>query len=444
MSNKFLYPPVFQCTCLYKSNGTFCQTNLLFICTHRIPLTFSRYDPTSTILFVYFVVAFESSCPTTLAPSLLSNVTKKSMKPPHEELSIRISKSAGSVMEDVERGYSSSSASSSDISLPNSQSQPQFYNNANYIPSGKTLFGRTTNPSKNLAPTVFQCKTFDDNDFEDETAEEVMDDSYFSEEEEDSFSDKIGDYSMFKSTAAMPKNGTGLPLIYPSPQHINAVPPEPEEICRVDEGITAVMMQKDAERQQNSHLILNRVVYDSIDPSPLYQPENGKTVQTGSKITVNINDISVNSDFDTMGDGKAKKVTLKPYYIRMNEEDNTLVFESRFESGNLRRAIQVYEYEYDLILNFDINTRGHTQWFYFSISNARKGCRYKFNIINLLKPSSLYSSGMQPIMYSETNAKTKGIGWVRTGYNICYYQNTIKRRSRYYYTLTWTFDNESL
>jgi hypothetical protein len=42
--------------------------------------------------------------------------------------------------------------------------------------------------------------------------------------------------------------------------------------------------------------------------------------------------------------------------------DRTLVFESRFESGNLRRAIQVYECEYDLILNPDFNTRGHTQW----------------------------------------------------------------------------------
>ena len=30
--------------------------------------------------------------------------------------------------------------------------------------------------------------------------------------------------------------------------------------------------------------------------------------------------------------------------------------------GNLRRAIQVYDFEYDLILNADYNTRSHTQW----------------------------------------------------------------------------------
>jgi hypothetical protein len=62
-----------------------------------------------------------------------------------------------------------------------------------------------------------------------------------------------------------------------------------------------------------------------------------------------------------------------------------LVFESRMESGNLRRAIQVYPHEYDLILRPDINTRGHTQWFYFSISNTRRNVPYKLNIINLVK-----------------------------------------------------------
>ena len=28
-----------------------------------------------------------------------------------------------------------------------------------------------------------------------------------------------------------------------------------------------------------------------------------------------------------------------PYYIPKVEDDNTLIFESRFESGNLRRAV---------------------------------------------------------------------------------------------------------
>lgn len=48
------------------------------------------------------------------------------------------------------------------------------------------------------------------------------------------------------------------------------------------------------------------------------------------------------------------------YYIPDDENDTTLCFESRFESGNLLAAIKISENEYDLILQNDINTNGHT------------------------------------------------------------------------------------
>jgi hypothetical protein len=91
---------------------------------------------------------------------------------------------------------------------------------------------------------------------------------------------------------------------------------------------------------------------------------------------------------------------LKPYYPPQSEDDETLVFESRFESGNLRRAVQVAEYEYDLILKYDYGTSNYTQWFYFKVSNTRKDIAYKFNIINLIKPESSYNQGMRPLLYS--------------------------------------------
>jgi murein tripeptide amidase MpaA len=41
-------------------------------------------------------------------------------------------------------------------------------------------------------------------------------------------------------------------------------------------------------------------------------------------------------------------------------------------------------------------------------------------------------------MYSEMAAKKSGRGWIRTGQDICYYQNSMKRKNAgYYYTLTW-------
>jgi len=128
-----------------------------------------------------------------------------------------------------------------------------------------------------------------------------------------------------------------------------------------------------------------------------------------------------------------------PFYSPTSKDDYTLIFESRFESGNLRRAIQVYEFEYDLILKPDYNTRGYTQWYYFRIGNTRAGKTYRFNIINMMKPDSLYNHGMRPVAYSEIEAKRSGKGWYRGGADICYYQNSMKRKNAgYYYTLTFS------
>jgi len=49
-----------------------------------------------------------------------------------------------------------------------------------------------------------------------------------------------------------------------------------------------------------------------------------------------------------------------PFYNPADDEDVTLQFESRFESGNLLAALKISDFEYDLILQNDINTNGHT------------------------------------------------------------------------------------
>ena len=173
-----------------------------------------------------------------------------------------------------------------------------------------------------------------------------------------------------------------------------------------------------------SNSCLNKVVYDCYDKVSAIQQaiSNEKYYQEIAHIL--------------------NQVTPPPSYRRSNgsllpQVDTELIFESRFECGNLRRAIQIYPNEYDLILNYDVNTKGHTQWFYFSVKNMRKET-YKFNILNLLKADSLYNYGMKPLMYSEKSARQNGVGWVRCGTNICYYQNNVKRRNGCFYTLSWT------
>ncbi|XP_061174704.1 uncharacterized protein LOC133183807 isoform X2 [Saccostrea echinata] len=132
-----------------------------------------------------------------------------------------------------------------------------------------------------------------------------------------------------------------------------------------------------------------------------------------------------------------------------SEEDETLIFESRFESGNLAKAVQVNSTDYELWLRYDLYTNKHTQWFYFRVSNTRANKTYRFTIVNFMKSDSLYNNGMKPLIYSEKNAQQKKIGWVRGGSDIKYYKNnlslsgTINRYStskcdKSFYSLTWT------
>ncbi|XP_052763313.1 uncharacterized protein LOC128205605 isoform X10 [Mya arenaria] len=103
----------------------------------------------------------------------------------------------------------------------------------------------------------------------------------------------------------------------------------------------------------------------------------------------------------------------------------SLLFESRFECGNLRQARRVGQFEYELVLKTDLYTNRHTQWYYFRVQNAVPGVTYRFRIVNLLKRDSLYNYGMRPLLYSELDAKNKGVGWGRTGHHISYSRNIM-------------------
>lgn len=117
------------------------------------------------------------------------------------------------------------------------------------------------------------------------------------------------------------------------------------------------------------------------------------------------------------------------------------MFESRFESGNLAAAMKVSDNEYHMMLQNDVNTHGHTQWFFFRVQNTKKHLSVRFNMLNLCKPDSLFNEGMRVLVYSEKKAEEEDIGWFRGGYNIAYYQNGI-RAKKSYYTLTFTYDFE--
>lgn len=44
------------------------------------------------------------------------------------------------------------------------------------------------------------------------------------------------------------------------------------------------------------------------------------------------------------------KIKIEPFYTRKSETDKTIIFESRFESGNLAAVVKASERDYHLLL----------------------------------------------------------------------------------------------
>jgi len=61
------------------------------------------------------------------------------------------------------------------------------------------------------------------------------------------------------------------------------------------------------------------------------------------------------------------------------------------------------------------------------VQNTREGQRVKFNMLNYIKPKSLYNEGMKVLIYSEKKLEKDGTGWVRGGEDIYYHPNNYRR-----------------
>jgi hypothetical protein len=216
---------------------------------------------------------------------------------------------------------------------------------------------------------------------------------------------------------------SSVPFLWPSPEHVAFVPEEPEPVVKqlpsVYSSLVAREMDTD-ERRSEAGNCPGRLVYHAMKtPS-----RNNKKYQMPGLV----------SDDE-----------LLPWYEPTGAADETLLFESRFESGNLHSAMLAGDFEYNLQLSLDINTDRHTQWYYFRIRRTRRGRNYKFSIQNLLKAESVYADGMQPCVYSEKKAAAEGVGWHRAGSSIAYYKNCLpgpKGRTQPFYTLTFTYTSK--
>ncbi|XP_061465437.1 cytosolic carboxypeptidase 2 isoform X3 [Rhineura floridana] len=178
------------------------------------------------------------------------------------------------------------------------------------------------------------------------------------------------------------------------------------------------------------------------EPEPFYQPTGNEMApdvkgENYGTVVYFIDPATKGTCFTGSRVGGSREPIKSAAVSLRGPEDTTLLFESRFESGNLQKAVRVGEYEYELTLQTDLYTSKHTQWYYFRVQNTRKDVTYRFTIVNLMKAKSLYSMGMKPLLYSEKDAESHGVGWRREGSNIRYYKyNTEDGQTLY--CLTWT------
>ncbi|NXT00119.1 CBPC2 carboxypeptidase, partial [Jacana jacana] len=185
-------------------------------------------------------------------------------------------------------------------------------------------------------------------------------------------------------------------------QHIEWVPPEPEPFC-----------------QPTGH---------EWPPATLSEEQG--------TIVYHLSPVPPGSCFTRARVGGAPGPLSSPAAPLEGPQDTTLLFESRFESGNLQKAVKVGPYEYVLRLRPDLYTAKHTQWFYFRVQNTRKDPLYRFTIANLAKPTSLYSEGMRPLLYSQRDAQSRGVGWRRVGTHVRYYRGGGEEPAAF--RLSWT------
>lgn len=161
----------------------------------------------------------------------------------------------------------------------------------------------------------------------------------------------------------------------------------------------------------NYSINLNRIVYTD-------SPQDELPLLNSSISLENLTDL-IHNDLSTVEN------TIHPLYGEFTNKNNNTnpydfhdKFDSLFEEGNLRMAIEVNKNEFDLIMRKDINNEKNYSWFFFEyISTESKDV--KFNIINFPKKKLLFCDNVRVLSYNTIDK------WNRNTFNVHYYQNEI-------------------
>ncbi|XP_011298890.1 cytosolic carboxypeptidase 2 [Fopius arisanus] len=198
---------------------------------------------------------------------------------------------------------------------------------------------------------------------------------------------------------------------------------------------------------------VRHIDYSPPMPEPYYvptgkEPKPKPISEDMGTVIYAYNPMSATNYFSRSCAGGTVVLTSSDIYTSLEEPGDTnpstgsnatsdLKFESRFESGNLGKAIKITDTYYQLHLRKDLYTQRHMQWFYFRISNTKSKTMYRLSIVNFCKEDSLYNEGLRPLLYSTKDASLHAVGWRRCGDNITYYKNDSSDEEKEKHTLTF-------
>ena len=127
--------------------------------------------------------------------------------------------------------------------------------------------------------------------------------------------------------------------------------------------------------------------------------------------------------------------------------DDNVIFDSDFEEGNLRMAIEISKNkEYDLIMRPETNAKKLYTFFFFSLliksydNNNENNNIMKLNIINKPKDKNFYNGQCPVLMFDSSINK-----WTRNTFNVYAINNGIKNPNlnnefKSYFSLTFSFN----
>jgi hypothetical protein len=66
-------------------------------------------------------------------------------------------------------------------------------------------------------------------------------------------------------------------------------------------------------------------------------------------------------------------------------------------------VVALGNHEYDLSMRVDSNTKGHTCWFFFKVSNFTEKQRVRLNLVNFSRGELSYELGMKVYIYTSSS-----------------------------------------